>query len=285
MTDGKVPASNPVNLTKPGTYYWEASYSGDTINTPSKSPPGSEVEKVTAVAASTSLSTSLSGGGQSGTTVSVPAGTAVSDTAALSGTNAASAGGTVTYSVYSDNKCSHLVINAGTVTVTDGKVPASNPVNLTKPGTYYWEASYSGDTINTPSKSPPGSEVEKVTAVAASTSLSTSLSGGGQSGTTVSVPAGTAVSDTAALSGTNAASAGGTVTYSVYSDNKCSHLVINAGTVTVTDGKVPASNPVNLTKPGTYYWEASYSGDTTNTPSKSPPGSEVEKVTAAGGGW
>ena len=43
--------------------------------------------------------------------------------------------------------------------------------------------------------------------------------------------------------------------------------------------------PVNLTKPGTYYWEASYSGDTTNTPSKSPPGSEVEKVTAAGGGW
>jgi hypothetical protein len=51
----------------------------------------------------------------------------------------------------------------------------------------------------------------------------------------------------------------------------------------VTDGKVPASNPVSLTKPGTYYWEASYSGDTANAPSKSTPGSEVEKVTAAGG--
>ena len=284
VTDGKVPASNPVSLTKPGTYYWEASYSGDATNAPSKSVPGSEVETVSAVVKSTGLTTSLSDGGRWGPSISVPAGTAVTDTATLSGTNAASAGGTVTYQLYSDNKCSHLVINAGTVKVTDGKVPASNPVSLTKPGTYYWEASYSGDATNAPSKSVPGSEVETVSAVVKSTGLTTSLSDGGRWGPSISVPAGTAVTDTATLSGTNAASAGGTVTYSLYSDNKCSHLVINAGTVKVTDGKVPASNPVSLTKPGTYYWEASYSGDATNAPSKSVPGSEVETVNSAGRG-
>ena len=72
----------------------------------------------------------------------MPAGTAVTDTATLSGTNAASAGGTVTYSVYSDSACSDSVTAGGTVTVSAGKVPASSAVSLSTPGTYYWQASY-----------------------------------------------------------------------------------------------------------------------------------------------
>ena len=32
-------------------------------------------------------------------------------------------------------------------------------------------------------------------------------------------------------------------------------------------GSVPNSNPVTLTNPGTYYWQAAYSGDATNAPS------------------
>ena len=160
-------------------------------------------------------------------------------------------------------------------------------ITLSTPGTYYWQATYSGDTDsnNAASVSTCGSEVETVSAVSASTSLSTSLSGGGSTGATISVPASTAVTDKATLSGTNAASAGGTVTYSVYSDNKCSDFVAGGGTVTVSAGSVPASSTVSLSTPGTYYWQASYSGDTdsNNAASVSTCGSEVETVSARGG--
>ena len=61
----------------------------------------------------TTTATSLSGGGQSGASISVPANTAVTDTATLSGANASTATGTVTYDVYSDPKCSTLAPGGG----------------------------------------------------------------------------------------------------------------------------------------------------------------------------
>jgi hypothetical protein len=290
VTDGSVPASNPVALSGAGTYYWQASYSGDTTNAKSTSTCGTdgEIETVTAApptTAPTTLTTTLSGGGQSGTTISVPTDTAVTDTAHLTGTNAANAGGSVTYSVYSDSACTVAAGSGGTVNVTDGSVPASNPVALSGAGTYYWQASYSGDTTNAKSTSTCGTdgEIETVTTTTppppASTSVSTTLYGGGQSGTTISVPAGTSVTDTAHLSGANAASAGGTVTYSVYSDSACTVSAGSGGTVNVTDGSVAASTAVTLSTAGTYYWQASYSGDPANTMSKSTCGAEGEVET------
>jgi hypothetical protein len=113
------------------------------------------------------------------------------------------------------------------------------------------------------------------------TATSTSLSGGGQSGASISVPEGTAVSDTASVSGTNASTATGTVTYSVYSDSGCT-TAVSTGTAQsiTTPGTLPASSPVGLSDPGTYYWQASYSGDSANAPSVSACGSEVEIVTS-----
>ncbi len=113
------------------------------------------------------------------------------------------------------------------------------------------------------------------------TTTSTSLSGGGQSGASVSVPENTAVSDTAALSGTNASTATGTVTYSVYSDSGCTMPVsLGAAENITTPGTLPASSPVALGAPGMYYWQASYSGDSANAVSMSACGSEVETVTS-----
>jgi len=113
------------------------------------------------------------------------------------------------------------------------------------------------------------------------TSLSTRLSGSGQGGPAISVPPSTAVTDNATVSGNDASTAGGTVTYTVYSDSNCSTSVASGGTVTVTNGSVPASNPVTLANPGNYYWQASYSGDLTNEASTSTCGSEVEAVAGA----
>ena len=123
--------------------------------------------------------------------------------------------------------------------------------------------------------------IEEFSAGGALSTTSTSLSGGGQSGASISVPENTAVSDTATLSGTNASTATGTVTYSVYSDSGCT-TAVSSGTAQsiTTPGTLPASSPVTLSTPGTYYWQASYSGDSANTASMSTCGSEVETVTS-----
>ena len=232
----------------------------------------------------TQISTSLTGGGQSGEKITVPEGTAVTDHATLSGATASKATGTVNYKVYSDSECKKLVSEAGEVEVTGGAVPASTAETLA-PGTYYWQASYGGDSNNNSSTSECGAETTTVVAVGkpapAPTQISTSLSGGGQSGGTVTVKEGTAVTDRATLSGENASKATGKVSYTVYSDKECSTAVaeVEAGEVEVAGGKVPASNPVTLS-PGTYYWQASYGGDEANEKSSSTCGSEVETVEA-----
>jgi titin len=116
------------------------------------------------------------------------------------------------------------------------------------------------------------------------TCTNTALSGGGQSGANVSVPAGTNVSESAALLGDNAATANGSVTYTVYSDAACTTAVSTGTPETITTpGTLPASAPVALATAGTYYWQATYSGgDGSNGTSASTcgPSGDVETVTA-----
>jgi hypothetical protein len=109
------------------------------------------------------ITTTLSGEGKSGEKITVEGGTAVTDSATLSGANAEQATGTVEYNVYSDPECKTLVAEAGSVSVSGGVVPSSNPETLA-PGTYYWQASYSGDELNKPATSGCGEEVETVEA-------------------------------------------------------------------------------------------------------------------------
>jgi hypothetical protein len=194
---------------------------------------------------SPSISTSLSD-----STVSV--GDAVHDSATLTGATA-DAGGTVTYTVYSDNTCSTQVADGGTKTVTNGNVPDSNPVTFNNAGTFYWQAVYSGDANNNGATSDCTSEK---LLVKANPSIATQLS-------TDTASIGEPVHDSATLTGATA-DAGGTVTYTVYSDNTCSTQVADGGTKTVTNGNVPDSNPVTFNNAGTFYWQAVYSGDANN---------------------
>jgi hypothetical protein len=113
--------------------------------------------------APTSIVTSLSADGQSGTNLNAPFGTAVTDTATLSGTNASTATGTVTYDVYSDSGCTTFAPGGeGTAEpiTTPGTLPDSSPYTVTAASTYYWQASYSAgdDPLNESSMSTCGSE-------------------------------------------------------------------------------------------------------------------------------
>jgi plastocyanin len=120
-----------------------------------------------------------------------------------------------------------------------------------------------------------------VTPVAKATpTMSTSLSGGGKNGANISVPTGTQVRDTAALNGATA-TAGGTITYTVYRNRACTAVFQNAtpSPNTVTNGAVPQSSAVTFNTAGTYYWKAVYSGDAGNEGATSPCTAEVLTVT------
>ena len=191
---------------------------------------------------------------------SIAIGGSAYDTAILSGASA-NASGSVTYSVYDNATCvsggGGLVATLGPVTVTNGTVPASSSWTATgTAGTYYFVASYSGDTNDQAAAS--GCGAEPITVTQNTPTFSTQLSA-------TSVAVGSTAYDTALLSGASA-NAGGSVTYSVYNNATCASsgggLVATLGPVTVTTGSVPNSAVWTATgAPGTYYFVASYTGD------------------------
>jgi hypothetical protein len=214
------------------------------------------------------LSTTLSGGGQSGASITVLQGTSVTDTATLGGANASIATGTVAYNVYSNATCTQLVTAAGAGALSGAGAAASSAANLA-PGVYYWQASYGGDANAKAVSSVCGSEV---LTVQAPTTTTTIQSGGGVTGASIPVLKGTPVTDTAHIAGTQAASATGTVTYTLYKEAKCK-VALSSSVASVVGGVAGASAPVSAPV-GTYYWVASYSGGGLDAPSASACGSE-----------
>ncbi len=261
MTGGSVPNSNLITFNTAGSYYWQAVYSGDANNASATSVCTSE--PLTVGKASPTIGTTLSAS-------SITAGNGVNDSATLSGATSG-AGGSVTYTVYTDNGCTLNPEAAGTETVTGGSVPNSNLITFNTAGSYYWQAVYSGDANNASATSVCTSE--PLTVGKASPTIGTTLSAS-------SITAGNGVNDSATLSGATSG-AGGSVTYTVYTDNGCTLNPEAAGTETVTGGSVPNSNLITFNTAGSYYWQAVYSGDANNASATSVCTSEPLKVTSA----
>jgi hypothetical protein len=122
------------------------------------------------------------------------------------------------------------------------------------------------------------------------TTLTSSQASGLTSGANMTITAGTVgETDRAGIEGVNAANAGGSVTYNLYSSSNCKASSKVFGDVkSVAGGLGAVSGPVtkSLTA-GTYYWKDSYSGDVTNQASTSSCGSEkltVAPVSVVGSG-
>jgi LPXTG-motif cell wall-anchored protein len=92
------------------------------------------------------------------------------------------------------------------------------------------------------------------------------------------VPIGTSVTDQAVINGA-AGTAQGTVSYAVYSDVQCTHLVKDLGTKSV-DGTVDPSDPYVTDTAGNFWFQASYSGDDSNLGGKSACETEPLSVKA-----
>jgi HD-GYP domain-containing protein (c-di-GMP phosphodiesterase class II) len=188
---------------------------------------------------------------------------------------AADASGTMTYLVYRNDVCNgKSVVTLGPVDVTNG-VPNSSSWSMAgRSGTYYFVASYSGDTSDKSSISGCGATPFAVNSEA--TTITTDLSAsaivtGGQLHAIATI-----TSDSARLEGS--------VTYDVYSNATCSRagggLVTSFGPLAILKGVVPESPNWTATGPaGDYYFVTSYSGDAKNKASVS--GCAATEVTVA----
>src|SRR5215471_12931848 len=211
---------------------------------------------------SPALATSPSAGGTVGITVT--------DTATLSsGVNPT---GTIGFKLYGPSataNCSTAAVFDKTVTVTgNGSYTAPAGVAPSQAGTYWWTASYGGDPNNNPASS--GCGAESVTISKASPAIATSPSPGGT--------VGTAVTDTATLAGGHDPT--GTIEFTAYGPSataSCSTTAVFDKTVTVSGAGSYTSPSFTPAQAGTYWWTASYGGDTNNNPIAS--GCNQEQVT------
>ena len=158
----------------------------------------------------------------------VSIGSSVHDSATISGATS-DAGGTISYAIYSDDSCSTLVadVTPDPNAVSNGVAPDSDSHTFNSAGTFYWQATYSGDR----EQHRPGLQRVQVGDPGGgpnSPSVSTTLSDLGP------VTIGSSVHDSATISGATS-DAGGTITYAIYSNNTCSNLVADV---------TPANNTV-----------------------------------------
>jgi hypothetical protein len=234
---------------------------------------GLESPPVSGFGSSSTLSTTLQGGGAIGSSISVVQGAAVTDSATLGGANAGAATGSVSFAVYTDAECKILVTAAGSAKLS-GVTAGPSSAETLAPGKYYWQAHYAGNSENQPATSACGSEI---LTVLAPTTTTTVQSGGDISGASLTVPTGTPVADTAHIAGSLATTSTGTVSYVLYKDSKCTLPAAPTSAAAETKGLAGPSAAVKQAA-GKYYWRASYSGDAANAPSASACGSEVLTV-------
>ena len=158
------------------------------------------------------------------------------------------------------------------MTVTDGVVPNSDPVTFTTAGTFFWQAVYSGDANNLAADQRvhdrgPGGEPE--CAVDHDDVVVVGAGGDRHRG-----------ARHVGVDGGDRDRGWDGDLHRVHQR----HLYrepVPAGTMTVTNGVVPDSDPVTFTTAGTFYWQAAYSGDANNLPAKGVCTSEILIVNPA----
>jgi len=256
--------SGPFTPPATGHYCFRGEYTPDAFAPYSPSNHTDTTLECFTVTAQTAINTNAGGP----YTIGVDGTVALSDTATLSGgTNDAT--GTISFKLYSDANCTVQVGSTVTKTVAGNGVYVSPAIVVSATGTYHWIASYNGDTKNVGTTSACGAPNENPVVNPRPTTLTTNAGGPFLLGADGTV----ALSDTATLSG-GTSGAGGTITFMLFSDSACSSQVGTDVTVAVNgaDGKNYTAPPITVNTAGTYYWVASYGGDSKNAASSSTCG-------------
>jgi hypothetical protein len=166
--------------------------------------------------------------------------------------------GTVEFRLYSDSHCESLVAGPIVTTLSGGSasIPAAAKVSPVT-GEYWWVATYGGDSFNAPASS--ACSDEPITVGPASPAIATT-----QKPATGVV--GDAFKDSAQVSGLYGEHPGGSVSWKLYDNANCEGTALASdGPVSVTgNGSYETPSGATPTATGTYYWVATYSGDSNN---------------------
>ncbi len=277
--DGSVPNSSTEGPLVPGSYSFDASYSGDTNYDPS---PASSCEQFSVGPAASSVSTTVNdaftNAHWSGTEVT---GSSAYDTATVTGLEGGpTPTGTVTYEFFTNGTCNGVAAVSDTATMSGGDVPSSSTEGPLVPGSYSFDASYSGDTNYDPS---PASSCEQFSVGPATSLVFTTVNDASTNapwaGTEVF---GASAYDAATVSGLEGGpTPTGTVTYEFFTNGTCNGAAASSDIQSLSDGSVPVSSTEGPLVPGSYSFDASYSGDTNYdaSPTSSCQGFSVGKAT------
>ena len=185
------------------------------------------------------------------------AGTAIRDSATLSGGSNPS--GSITFKLYGPNDadCSKGAIFTDVKTISGNDTYQSGTFTPTAAGTYRWIANYGGDNSNSATSNACNAANEDVVV--------------GKRGPTVTTDAGPNVvlgatlKDSATLAG--GSSPTGKISFDLYgpNDGTCSTAIFHSETVVNGNGTYQSTG-FKPSTPGTYRWIANYSGDANNNP-------------------
>jgi hypothetical protein len=252
-----------------GSYYWVASFSGDSNNEPKSTVCGESGETSVVNKAKPTISTSA--------VSPVTVGANIHDTATIAGLVNPDGTGTITFNLYGPSEsadCSGTAIFTDTVTgiSADGDYPSGDYLTVDA-GSYYWVASFSGDSNNEPKSTVCGESGETSVVNKRVTTLVTVPD-------PVNAALGTVLNDTAILSG--GYNPTGKIIFRLYdpSDTTCSDTPVYMQEVTVTgNGSYDTSPGFASNKVGTWRWTAEYFGDPNNLTSSSGCDAELVTVT------
>ncbi len=251
MAGGLVPNSGSHGPLAAGSYSFKADYSGDSnYNGDSSACEPFSVSKAgtsTSTALFTSAGVSIPLGG------SVALGTSVYDTATVTAIpQPFTITGSVTYYFYTTIDCSGIPSSTDTVPVGSPS-PTQGPLSA---GSYSYNAVYNGDNNYNAS---PISGCEPFTVNKADTTTTTQVHNPSHTDITgSSVPLGTAVHDSATVSGAvSPFPITGMVTYSFYTNGNCN----NGGPASTEIVAVGSESTPQTLGAGSYSYKASYSGD------------------------
>jgi len=273
------PNANPeFTPTQTGDFWWSASFSGDAANTPASTGCGVADEMM--VEPGPALAISVLNYDTVNAQMTV--------TAILSGTSNVQSGDNITFVVFpqptAPGDCTQGGQTLGAVDVTHGDGSYQLTGGFTPPsaGEYWWYAYFSGDpgaTPNAPANS--GCGVDETTVGQSVTTLTLSAPPTDTDGTLV-----TPAEIVATLSGSPGNPPTGDITFSVFgpetnAPSDCSSGGADVGLPVQLDN-APEYNPSSgftPTKPGNYWWFATYSGDGNNLPTESGCGAVKTTVT------
>ena len=192
----------------------------------------------------------------------ITVGESVTDSATLTGTDLLTASGTVTYQFFSGFSCAGAATIVGTpVVVNGGVIPASVSKAFNSAGLYSWNAVYSGDASNNGATS----QCEPLTVNKATPHVTSTV-------TPSAITVGSSATDLAAVSGFIPT---GTTTYTAYSDSSCTTSVFTSASIPLGT----SSGAFTPNAAGTYYWVASYGGDSNNNAVATTCGAVGETLT------